>query len=109
MCLKKFVNYTFSNREAFERLLVILNDEYGKYLPKGEIFIIHSYRDWGKKYQDKRNDLSYDELIELMRMFYSPFKVWSLVDFYDWGSFNLAVKQIGEEKDIFGEITIEVQ
>ena len=117
MCLKKYIEYTFSNKEAFERLIPILKDEYGTLSPKGkiyiEIYIVHSYRDWGKKYIDqhygKRDNLTYDNLQELLEMFYSPINQWDYLDFSNWKGLKSVEKKVKKEEDVFGKIRIEVQ
>jgi hypothetical protein len=103
------VVYTFSNKEAFERLITILEGEYGAYLPNGEIYIIYGYCDWAKVFERERNDLTYEELRKCTDLHYSPFKSYDLIKFGDWEKFKVIKKIVKKDKDIFGKVIIEVQ
>ena len=109
MCLKKYITYTFSNREAFDRLLDILHDEYAEDFPVGKICIIKKYRNWGKRYIGNRNDSTYVELNECSGMFVPPFEIMDTEFFEKWEELEKIVSKIKDEKDIFGKVKIEVQ
>jgi len=108
MCLKKFVTYTFSNRDAFDRVVKIIEEDYGEYLPKGVVYKILAYRDWGTEVKVKINDLSYEEKLEYLEMFYAPFKQWDDITFHNWDEWRAMLKEVGDYIDIFGTVTIEL-
>jgi len=112
MCLKKFVKFTFSNKEAFERLDEILSNEYGKYTIKGEIIAINGYKDYYRHAQivkKNRNDYPYDELMELLGDFSPVFTDWGYYFIYSWDDWHKTRELLKDKEDIFGEVTIELQ
>lgn len=110
MCLKKFVKYTFSNREAWDRITKIVEEDYSKYVPEGEIYVIREYREWGvKTVKDRRNTLSYDNLMGEIENFYPPFKHWDYYSFLTWDEWRQTREDVGDIQDVFGYVELELQ
>ena len=105
MCMKKYINYTFSNSEAFFRISEELraDEENTKATINATLFIVIR--------SDKKVDLDkepytnlcefkdIDMLIEVITLHFSG-----------WGNFCEMVKTVQyEDKHVFGSITLEVR
>ena len=111
MCLCEYHRFTFSNREAFDRLVRILNDEYGKYLPQGEIYMINGYKQYYKhaiKLEKNRNQYTYEELMEYLGDYSPPFTNWDYYSITNWEELEQTLNDIKDCKDVFGYIEVEV-
>lgn len=111
MCLKKFIRYTFSNREAFDRLVGVVEKDYGMYLPKGEIYVIQAYWSWGvKMIKENRDSWSYDNLMDKIELpFFPLFKHLEYFSFLNWEEWRQTKEDVGDNQDVFGYVDIELQ
>jgi len=103
MCLKKYVIFTFSNSEAFERLKSQLLEFKDKNI-SGVIYIINriSY-----EYSLCRKTCSYSELLDLAKTHLDDDDI-SKICFGSWASFRDASNYV-KGKDVFGKVEIEMR
>lgn len=112
MCLKEYRVFTFTNRDAYERLLLKLKSleppESGTAADKaksikGLIKEVRSFVRFNKENWDK---IPFTELeaMEKARGFFSVY----YYAFWDWESFAKVEKQVSKAKYLFGKVTVEV-
>ncbi len=109
MCLKKYVEFTFSNKEAWNRLTQILEQDYSDRIHDGEVILIQKYRDWGNKIVlPNRNNLTYEHMVEYRDDFYPPFYSYHY-EWFGWIEYFRIKEYLENEQDIFGKVRIELQ
>lgn len=106
MCLKEFQVFTFSNYDAFKRVLKRL--EAPKYWTKqisGHITII---KRWKAKQTYPRDDYSYMDLEEMCGQF--PLLDFECYYFENWQVFNqIYFTVLKNNDDMFGKVTVEIR
>jgi len=115
MCLKEYHVFTFSNREAYERLLLKFPDYTkkpkegtvkGKEI-KGEIKVVKEFI--GRGWQTMKEDwdgYSYEDLVNMGNI-----RHWFVLRYYrfwDWESLEKVVKMIGDSPYLFGKVTVTI-
>ena len=110
MCLKLYHKFTFSNREAYERVLRIIGKgKYATLSPHGKIFILVAH-DFPKKEIDEthcREAQPYESLIEFTKqknVFFTR-----EISFNNHKEFRQARMSVLRAVDLFGEVTMEIR
>lgn len=113
MCLKEYYTLTFTNREAYERVLTRLK-KHKNHSVSGIFYIIENYNSGETK--ESRSKYNYKSLMNLVKFgggFYIvvkqfPFKEWSIESKYIYGLTDV-IEKIGDAQDVFGKVVIEVR
>ena len=108
MCLKKWMIFTFSNREAWDRLVNIVEADYGIYIPEGFIHVVRGYRGRGLVIKKGRDSWSYEMLKEQFELPSPPFKNLSSHYFASWERWIQIKEVVKDETDVFGRVEIEI-
>lgn len=105
MCLKEFHIFTFTNREALDRLVRKLWAKYGNKSIKG-IFhrVTLSHPDMG---EDIWNSFTYNELME-MKLTKHWFKAEPFT-FHDWKNYKKTISRLRGCQFVFGKIEVEIR
>jgi len=113
MCLKEFYTLTFTNREAYERVLKRLK-KHKNHFVSGIFYIIKSYN--SEIVKRTRNDYTFIGLENMVKFSHGgyisveqfKFKGWNNDKRFIYG-LNQVIEKIGNTEDIFGKIVIELR
>lgn len=105
MCLKEFHTFTFSNREALDRLTKTLWAKYGNKTIKG---LLHKAVKLNvPNLENTWNDFTFDELMS-MRLTTHWF-IAQYLNFRDWKSLKETLSELGDCQFVFGRIEVEIR
>lgn len=102
-CLKEKHIFSFTNREALERVLNLLRKNYRGKIPRGTIYIATV----STPLKEIWNTLNLEEIMARNR-FGGLFITQSLV-FYTWREFEKVISQVEDDDYVFGKIEVEVR
>jgi len=104
MCLKEYHIFTFTNREALDRLVRELPHKYGDKTIKG---LLHKVILFHLNMENTWNTLTFDELMT-MRLTRHWFDIKSF-NLRNWEQYNEVLSKLGDCQFVFGKIEVEIR